>query len=252
MSDVRRLMGRLYPPGMKYTVGFGGRPTIAPEDITGALGFIRDRFARETFCALWWPEGASLTRREFDLELRDRQMREWTRRQRALVVARLAVDVAHDEVGAHGAVHGVRRALAAARAELETARSKAWPPWHRPLRIGDVPQKQSRYAAIRAAVLAEIADPRSCKVCAGRGTLRADALIVKCDECGGTGQRARSESGRAKAIGLTPQSYGRWAQVYEWTYTLVKTADETAANVMKANMESDEAVKTSAIETDVS
>jgi len=251
MSDVRRLMGRLYPPGMKYTVGFAGRPTIAPEDVSGALAFVRDRFARETFCALWWPEGASLTRAQYDLELRNRQMEEWTRRQRALVTARLAVDVAHDEVtGSHAGVHGVRRALASARHELEEAQAKAWPPWHKPRRRDDSPQKLSRYAAIRAAVLREIADPRSCKVCAGRGTLRADALIVRCGECGGTGQRAGSERGRAKAIGMTAQSFERWAGVYEWTYQLCKAADETAAAVLKMNLASDDALKMSAIQTD--
>jgi hypothetical protein len=247
MSDVRRLMGRLYPPGMKYTAGFAGRPTIAPEDITGALGFVRDRFAREVFCALWWPEGASLTGKQFDLELRDRQMREWIARQRALVVARLAVDVAHDEVtGAHAGMRGVRRALTSARAELEEARNKAWPPWHKLVAEQRSPEKRSRYAAIRQAVMLEIASPRSCKVCAGRGHVRADALVVKCEACAGTGQRGHSERRRAESIGMTHQAFERWACVYEWTYRLCKDADEKAAAALKANLENDGTVKMAA------
>lgn len=247
MSDVRRLMGRLYPPGMKYAAGFAGKPTLAPEDIAGALGFVRDRFARETFCTLWWPEGASLTRQQYDLELRNRQMEEWVRRQRVLVTARLAVDVAHDVViDSHGRT---RNTLTAARGELEDARRKAWPAWQRPLRIGEVPQKPSRYAAIRKAVLVEISAPRSCKVCAGRGHVRAEALVVKCESCAGTGQRGHSERRRAETLGLVGQSFERWAVVYEWTYQLCKSADEKAASVLKANLESDEVVKMTASET---
>lgn len=230
MTDVRRLLARLNPATIRYGAGRGGIPELTASDIAGALGMVRDKFAREVFCAVWWPDGARLTHREFDLDLRNRQMKEWMRRQRASVIARLAMDVAHDELkGTHGGAHEVRRTLAAARVEYEAAAAEAWPAWQN--RHGK-PREQSRYALIRAAVIVEIGSPRTCSICAGRGNLRAGALVVKCEACAGSGQRANSERHRAASLGIRGSSFEKWAPVYDWTYTLCKTAENTTADAL--------------------
>lgn len=237
MTDARKLLARLNPGSIQYGVSRGGIPELTPQDIAGALGFIRDAFDRELFCALWWPDGSRLNRGEFDLMLRNRQMGEYLRRQRALVVARLAVDVAQDEVeGTHGGIHNVKRALSHARAELDEAKARAWPAWQRPTKAGQTPEA-SRYSAIRKAVLEEIAEPRRCKTCGGRGHVRKDSLVIGCTSCAGTGQWPHSERRRAETIGLAHQVFPRWSGVYEWTYRLCKSADTRANKLMKDNLE---------------
>lgn len=220
MSDVRKLLARLNPGAIQYgVVGGSGIPDLTPQDIAGALGFIRDDFQREVFCALWWPDGSRLTRGAFDLQLRNKQLAEWMRRQRALVAARLGWHLAREEAdGTHGGVPGVRKALSHARAEAEEAKAKAWPAY------------SERYKLIRSAVLNELASPHNCKPCGGRGHVRAGALMTMCKACSGTGRAHSSERTRAEAIEVPRSMYARWADVYQWTLELCSHAERQAAD----------------------
>lgn len=226
MSDVRKLLARLNPGAIQYgVVGGGGIPDLTPQDIAGALGFIRDDFQREVFCALWWPDGSRLLRDEFDTMLRNKQLGEWMRRQRALVTSRLAMHLAREEAdGTHGGIPGVRKALSHARAEAEEAKAKAWPAY------------SERYKLIRAAVLNELASPHNCKPCGGRGHVRAGALMAVCKACGGTGRAHSSERTRAEAIEVSRPVFARWVGVYQWTFNLCATADRKAGEIMEANL----------------
>lgn len=227
MTDVRKLLARLNPGSLQYGVSRGGVPELTSQDIAGALGMVRDEFAREVFCALWWPDGARLTHDALDIALRNKQLAEWMRRQRTLVAARLGAHLAQEEAdGTHGGIHNVRRSLAHARAEAEEAKANAWPAYG------------ERYKLIRAAVLNELAAPRACKHCAGRGHVRTEALVSACHACNGTGQARGSERSRAEAIDVGHANYARWAGVYQWTFDLCARADRKAAEALEEKLAS--------------
>lgn len=239
MTDVRKAVARINPHGANYSGsgGSGGTPDIVDSDINGALGFIANDFDREVFCALWCPEMAKLTRLQFDMMLRDKQALEFIRRQRILVSARLAVDLAKEEAdGTHRDIPGVRRSLSHARAALDDASSKAWPPWQRASTKKD-PAQKSKYSLIRTAVLREIAEPRTCKVCHGHCHTFKGALAVPCMACHGTGQHPKSNRWRAEAIKVPHQKFNKWAGVYLWTFLFCKRAENRAIKIMKKNLE---------------
>lgn len=224
--DVRKMMGRLNPAGMRYEMGgSGGVPMLTQADIAGALGMVRDDFAREVFCAVWWPDGAKLTAKELDAKIRERQLGEWMRRARLVEAAKLAMHLAEEEAeGSHAAIQGVQRALSRARAELTEARAVMWPSYG------------PRYALIRVAVLTELASPQTCRHCAGRGSHRTDALVVTCHHCGGTGRKAASERSRADAVKVGKTGFRHWEGVYDWTLQLCASAERDAAKALKTQL----------------
>jgi hypothetical protein len=219
MSDHRALLARLNPASTHYDSVGGGLPDMTNEDITGALGLVRQkaRFACEVYCALWWPGLSSHTCGEIDTAIRNKQLDEFLRRQRKLITARMAVHVAKEEAdGSHGGIPGVRRALQEARGELAEAQARAWPNY------------SDRYGLIRAAVMNEIRGGRSCKLCAGRGTVRHGDLIVDCQHCKGSRLEPNSERHRAAVIGVQRTAYARWESVYDWTLDLCDRANRSA------------------------
>lgn len=219
MSDNRPLLARLNPASPHYDSARGGLPELTNEDIAGALGMVRHkaRFACDVYCALWWPGLAGIGVAEIDTSIRNKQLDEFLKRQRKLIVARMAVHVAQEEAdGTHGGIPGVKRALSQARGELEEAKARAWPVY------------SDRYGMIRAAVLNEIRGGRTCKTCAGRTSIRHGELVVVCPNCHGSGHAHNSERGRADAIGVARTAYQRWEGVYDWTLDLCERANRTA------------------------
>lgn len=219
MTNIRKLMGRLNPATCRFDIGRGGIPELTPQDIAGALGMVRDEFAREVFCAVWWPDGARLERNRLLQLIALKQRAEIDKQWRRVQAARLDLHIASDDLAArNAATDHDRRVIAALKARLEEAKRLCWP---------NVPEM---YPVIRAAVLDELASPKLCVVCAGRGAIASGDLVVECKQCDGTGKSAISSRQRAARIGRDESTYRKeWAAAYEWTYALVSDAEHEAA-----------------------
>ena len=218
MTDVRKLLGRLNPRNSQYEVGSGGIPTLTPQDIAAGLGMVRNELGRELLCHVWWPDGAMRTRAQLLGALCDLQLAEWTARMRRLEAAHLAHHIACEVAdGTHGRM---RREVHRAHSEVEDAKGNMWP------RIGP----QSRYRAIREAVLREMSAPHLCPVCGGCGEVTADAIIRQCNLCSGSGRARVTDTARAEAIGSTRQAYAKiWAAPFEWLMSECAHAERKAA-----------------------
>ena len=130
-------------------------------------------------------------------------MDEWERRNRRMDAALRAEHVAADER------HPIerRRALARAAGEVHAAKAEMWP------RLS----QDSPYAAIREAVLAELAAPRYCPACEGHGAIMEGEHLRDCTACGGSGDRPASSRARAARIGRHKSTYHlMWDAPYTW------------------------------------
>ena len=227
MTDVRKLLARLNPKQSQYEVGSGGIPTLTPQDIAAALGMVHDVLGREILCHVWWPDGAQRTHRDLLDHLRDLQLGEWMRRMRRFEAAALAHHIASEEAdGTHGRSRG---GMYRARCELGDAKAAMWP------RIGP----QSRYLAIRQAVLAEMLDPHLCPVCGGSGEVRANAVVRTCGRCLGSGHAKATETDRAERVGCTRQAYSsnNWDNAYEWLLSECAHAERHACTQLARALE---------------
>ena len=148
------------------------------------------------------------------------------RRMRRLEAANLAHHVACEEAdGMHGRSRGQ---ITRARAQVEDAKAAMWP------RIGP----QSRYRAIREAVLAEMLDPHLCPTCGGSGEVRADAVVRACGRCLGSGHGKATDTYRATRIGCTRQSYvDAWGAPYEWLLDMCAHAERSGARQLACVLE---------------
>lgn len=228
------LVAKLNPGAVRLDGGGrGGVPEYTAQDIAAALGMIgNDKdlpapvranliFAREVFCAVWWPDGARLVWRELDAILAARQFGEWRERADALVTAQLAVAQAAMRDGAE-ALAQLRRA----EAWLERARGVMWPALGEPT-----------YALIRSAVIEEMRATRTCTACNGRATVRTGELVVACQTCVGSGRLPISDARRAASIQRNEGSYRRtWRDVYEWTLRMVADADREGRDALRERL----------------
>ena len=227
MTDPRKLLARLNPRVAQYEVGSGGIPTLTPQDIAAGLGMVGDVLGREILCHVWWPDGAKLTHQQLLDAMRALQLGEWMRRMRRLEAANLAYHIACEEAdGTHGRSRGQ---ITPARAEVEDAKADMWP------RIGP----QSRYLAIRQAVLAEMLDPHLCPVCGGSGEVRANAVVRACGRCLGSGHSKATETDRAERVGCTRQAYSsnNWDNAYEWLLSECAHAERHACTQLARALE---------------
>ena len=219
MSDPRKLLARLNPKISQSEIGSGGRPEWTGTDIAVALGFVSNRLGREILCAIWWPDGAALTRDALLDHLRDLQLAEWIVRARRLECAMLAEHIAlEDHPCATRTTHRAQQDVLAARATM-------WP------RLGPT----SLYGAIRMAVLAEMIDPHVCTQCGGTAHLTIGALVVPCGVCKGSGHSKASDDGRARSLGRDAKTYRTtWRDPYEWLLDLCATAERAAGHQLAA------------------
>lgn len=222
MTDIRRLMGRLNPATCRFDIGRGGIPELTPQDIAGALGMVHDEFAREVFCAIWWPDGARLTVRDLQRMIGFKQRTEIDRQWRAVQVARLELHIAKDEAAARGCMTDQdRRVVTSLEAKLANAKAQCWP------------SDPTMYPVIRMAVIEELQAPMLCASCLGRGQLMAGNLTVTCIQCDGTGKDPISSRKRAARIGRDEKTYREsWSKPYEWTYALASEAEQIASRAL--------------------
>ncbi|WP_440221854.1 hypothetical protein ACQQ2N_12225 [Dokdonella sp. MW10] len=222
--NARKLMARLNPSTVKFDIGAGGLPDLTPQDVAAAVGMVRDELAREVFCLVWWPAGAALTRGTLLELIAARQRAELERQWKAQQLARLELHIAEENASTRVALTDAdRRILSTLRAKLGEAKALCWP---------DVP---AMYPVLRAAVLEELAAPNHCTTCSGRGDHGDGDLVVKCEDCTGTGIRPVSDRKRAARIGRDESTYREtWKRVFEWTFALVSEAETAGAKAVSA------------------
>jgi hypothetical protein len=207
------LMARLNAASPNLLGGRGGIPEYTAQDIAAAVGMVPDEFAREVFCAVWWPDGAHLVWKTLDSKIAAAQFGEWRERAEKLVDAQLL------EAQAEFLPIEARK-TAEHRAELALAHAKAglWPALGEPA-----------YAEIRKATIVELRSPRVCTACKGRATAINGKLVIACEMCAGRGRIAVSDSQRALMLARNESSYRRsWKDVYEWTFRLLIDAEANA------------------------
>lgn len=191
---VGRALAKLNPKNVRFDVGAGGIPELTPQDIAAALAFVPSGLGRELLCRVWWPDGAALTKHELDYHLVSMQFGEWRERMDALVTAQLRLATASNDAQRRRAKIGI-----------EEAQARMWP------------QIDGTFEKIRIGVLTELAEPRNCPDCRGRGIMVKRELAIDCDRCKGSGQIARGPVWRADALGMKHSSYlQRWVEPYEW------------------------------------
>jgi hypothetical protein len=207
------LMARLNAASPNLMGGRGGIPEYTAQDIAAAVGMVPDTFAREVFCAVWWPDGARLVWRALDARIAAAQFEQWRERAEKLVDAQL-LEAQLEFLPAEARKAGEHRA------ELALAHAKAslWPALGDPI-----------YGDIRKAAVIELRSPRVCPACKGRATAIDGKLVIACEACSGRGRIAVSDSQRALMIDRNESSYRRtWKDVYEWTFRLLLDAEATA------------------------
>lgn len=214
--------------GVSPTRGGFNQDAITPQDIAGALAFIRDPLAREIFCSIWWPDGALRARAELERFLHDRLVREQGERARALAIAKLELHLVQTNLDRYDTgkrEEDGKRLLRPYQRARDRAQRRAWP------------ALSPAYASIVSAVLVEIADPDHCAACAGRGFVMVGELAKRCGACVGEGTIATSDRERAESTGITLSAYQqRWKWPYEWLHRRCQKLERVAAATMRANL----------------
>lgn len=222
--NPRELMARLNVPAVRFDVGRGGIPELTNTDIAGALGMMKDDFGREVFCAIWWPDGASLSRQGIGRTIFVKILEEWVRREKAIAAAKLESHILE-------ASHEMKRFLddydkqcaGAVKRNLSIAKARHWP------------FNARVYSRIGNAVVDERRFPARCTECMGRGHKMQGEKLIDCERCNKTGIRPRPNVWRASQLGVSQQAFGQsWTPVYEWTVRLVSDAEATAAAELSA------------------
>jgi hypothetical protein len=221
--NVRKLMGRLNAATCRFDIGRGGIPDLTPQDIAAALAMVEDPFAREVFCAVWWPDGAKLTRDNLLRLVALKQRQEIERQMRKVQVARLELHIVNDEISARrNLTDEMRRERDRAERRLADAKRASWP------------QDSAMYHTIRVAALEELAAPNLCKTCNGIGVAQAGDLKIACVTCGGHGTVPVSDLQRSLRIGRDHRNYDRtWKAAYEWTFSALRDAESVAAQTVE-------------------
>lgn len=218
MTDVRRMLARLNPATSRFEVGSGGACELTPQDVAAALAFVPAGLGREVLCALWWPEGARLSREALNEAIAEQQRAEFARRRQVLEVAQLELHCAEEAAFLTNRVSIDARVRAAGlRAKADRAKDQVWP-W-----------RPEMHVVIRRAVLEELARPNLCPDCGGAGEMMLEALRVVCETCEGRGLLPVSDRARAARIGRDEAAYRRtWRPMYEWLLRLLSDAETKA------------------------
>lgn len=232
MHNARYLLSRLNAPGMRYTPRSDGRPELTASDIAHALGFITDTLGAEVLLACWWPDGAVSRRERLQAAVIALVKPEIKKQHDQITDARLDSGIVEACMRVTRTVTAAQRA-ARARAEsrLKTLKETAWP------------QKTlETLPALVTAVVHEIAQPRDCPACHGRGKVRNGVLMRTCTVCGGSGTVPISDRKRAAALGRDVSTYcKKWRGVYEWLLDTLRAAEQRAAAELKAALREDAA-----------
>ena len=233
MTDVRRMLARLNPSTARLTAT-GGGCELTPQDVAAALAFVPSGLGREVLCALWWPEGASLSREALHEAIAERQRAEFARRRQVLELAQLELHCAEEAAFITQRVSPeTRLRIGALRAKAERAKDQVWP-W-----------RPEMHVVIRRAVLDELARPNLCGDCGGAGETMAGALRIVCPTCEGRGVLPVSDRSRAAQIGRDEAAYRRtWRPMYEWLLRQLADAEAEARRQLAAALRTCEGVET--------
>lgn len=217
--NVRELIARLNVPAVRYEIGRGGIPELTNIDIAGALGMIQDHFARDVFCACWWPDGAIRTHQDVARDAMNRIVIEYAKREREAVAARLELNIAQCAAAAKGRITPPdREILRNCEIAVSRANGRCWK-WN-----------SVAYCRMFDAIIKEIRSPRLCWECNGRGERVTNQLKRQCEACEGTGKRPQSKKARAIELGIPEKEYLRGVgAVYDWAYSLIHDAETRAA-----------------------
>jgi len=223
MTDVRELPARLNEQTVKFDTGRGGVPELTNQDIAAALAFIPAGLGREVFIACHWPDGAALSRRRLDALFTHLALTEYKRREQRVMDARITYGIAVAIRNWNRADTAAERSeVYKAQSELDRAREEQWPD-SLPVML---------HSLLRT-IVEEIAKPRNCGACHGRGTILAGELVKACGDCDGTGHTKNSDGWRAKKLGKDPSNFRRdWKPCYQWLFERVRDAEAEAAHQM--------------------
>lgn len=220
MANVRELLARLNPTTVKFDIGQGGgMPELTSQDIAAALAMVPPGLGREVFCALWWPDGATLSRDQLHRAITREVWQKIDAQQRKLCAARLELHIAQEAaLSRHAVTDEQRREITRLELSLAALTRASWP------------QEPSMVAKIRGAVLAELARPNHCPTCRGHRDVRVGEKVRVCPTCAGRGILPVSNRQRADLIDRDESSYReRWRPMYEWLYARVSDAERVAA-----------------------
>ncbi|MET3654766.1 hypothetical protein ABIC75_004514 [Dyella japonica] len=212
--DSRTLMARLGPRSISWGIVAQVRPEFSPQDIAAALGMIKDKFARELFCYLYWPDQSDSSFKDIEQRVLHRLMEECKARTMNAIGARFAYTMAEVElVTARANSRAVTLALAQYRAAMELANERKWP------------SPRATYRNLVHSVLREITAPAICAHCHGSGQHTNHRIHVTCPVCHGDGVVPLSDLARARSLGVTWHAYRKaWKAPYEWADTTCKEA----------------------------
>lgn len=220
---MTELLARIEMHGPQFGVGRGKSETTG-DDIRGALGMVRDKFA--TAMLLLTSNSSMAVPDECYRALYSIQEAEWCRREDAIVTAKLAKEFA---LQAHGAER-VRR-LRDATHMLESAKAQQWPHWTK---------RQQRYSDIRSLVLSELCGTAICVYCNGRGAVIAGELVIKCPRCAGLGRKRRTPAYRARCLGVSQTTFTRcWEPIFDWTQRQCADAAQRGERVFHERLTDD-------------
>lgn len=192
------------------TSGNASRGGFDPEAITAldvahALALVKDEFARELFCHLWWPEGAARTRADLERGVHVALMHEYSQRCREDEIAKLELHLVSTNASRWRSDD--LELLRKAKLRRERAAEERW--------VG----RLDRYPILVDAVLQELAEPNHCVMCGGRGMVWAGEIARDCGGCDGSGTIAVSDRQRAEALDLALKSYQQsWMKPYRWLH----------------------------------
>jgi hypothetical protein len=213
--NIAKLLARLNQTTIRYDIGSGGRPELTAQDIAAGLAMVPAGLGRDLLELVWWPDGAKLRLNYLNALLTEMQLIEHNRREQAMFSALAAV-----AVGPEGD-EKTRAHVAFARAHRER-----WPAWIKRL---DPLEVAEGYEGIRSTVLLELARPRLCPACEGRGETRRRELVLACVRCDGLGILAFGPSWRAAQMGLTEQAFKKtWEAPYLWLLDRLRAELEKA------------------------
>lgn len=193
----------------------GGRPELEATDIAGALAFVPPGLGRELLEFVWWPDGALRRARALDDALKDIQLAEFSRLEAAMYSALAMV--------ACGPSGEARKRAHAAYAK---AHENRWPSWIKrtcPIELAE------GYELIRFTALEELAKPRACIDCEGKGMIVKRELVTLCARCKGDGRIPYGPSWRATRLKMKEPSFKKtWERPYIWLFDLMRDALTTA------------------------
>ncbi|MEV8518656.1 hypothetical protein ABZR86_02550 [Dyella marensis] len=218
--NFAKLLARLNQTTVRYDIGMGGRPELTAQDIAAALGLVQPGIGRDLMEMIWWPEGAKLRIAYLNAVLTEMQLVEHNRREQAMYSALAGVAVGplgEERIRAHSA--------------YSHAHSRRWPAWIKRL---DPLEVAEGYEGIRATVLLELARPRHCQTCEGRGEIFKRDLVVACARCEGSGTREFGPTWRAEQMGMTEQAFKKtWEGPYLWLLDRLRGELEKAENSLR-------------------